>query len=269
MRIGQRLAGRLVSICGAFLLAACLAGCGLDGGVSSFFSDFGGDTAYRDEEPAADPVVSPPEEPPAPSADPFVVEQKPGGGGPVVDPESEAEDPGTMFGELKQLKVEIAFSGAAGVTTTDENGITYAVGSWVSHEDKVYPSEYWGRFPLYFFGQEVGVAVTVTNLGPRRSFDLVIRTEAYCLRTDGSNGAMLLAPQESTIRVMRGETVVVDSSFTADYVAGAESGLDRLIVKVLHPNVVDNPQGDEPALILQKEAVFCPPENEPPAGDAF
>jgi len=252
----------------AILFAASIAGCGLDIGGGASPTALAGETGERDEDATPEPVVPPPDDPPPPSADPF--DEPSAKGGPVVDPESEAEEPGPHFGELKQLSVGIEFSGASGTTVTDETGITYAVGGWTSSEDKVYPSEYWGTYPLYFFGQEVGVTVTVTNLGPRRSFSLVVRTEAYCLRTDGSNGATLLEPTETDIVVARGETVRVDSSFVAGFVEGAESGLDRLIVKVLHPNVVDNPSGDEPALLLQKEAVFCPPEHGPPAAeDAF
>ena len=265
MHLEQRIFGRFVSGLAALVVAASLAGCGLDGGATGAIASVGGSSVERDEGTTPEPTDPPPTDPPP--TDPFA-EEPATKGGPTVDPESEAEEPGPQFGELKQLSVGITFSGAAGETVTDENGITYIVGGWTSREDKVYPSEYWGTFPLYFFGGEVGVTVTVTNLGPRRKFTLVVRTEAYCLRTDGSNGATLLAPNDTEIEVMRGETVVVDSSFVASYVAGAESGLDRFIVKVLHPNVVDNPAGDEPALILQKEAVFCPPEHEPPA-DAF
>jgi hypothetical protein len=266
MHLGQKVAGRFVSWLAALLVAASLAGCGLDSGGGDGPSALSGDAVQREEGTTPEPAAPPPEDPPPP-ADPF--EEPPTKDGPTIDPESEAEEPGPQFGELKQLSVGIEFSGASGTTVTDENGITYIVGSWVSSENKVYPSEYWGTYPLYFFGNEVGVTVTVTNLGPRQTFRLVVRTEAYCLRTDGSNGATLLAPTDVEIEVSRDQTVQVDASFTASFVPGAESGLDRFIVKVLHPNVVDSP-GDEPALILQKEAVFCPPEHEPPAeGDAF
>ena len=262
MHLEQRLVGRFVLGSAAFLVAACLVGCVGASAPTGLASD----AVERDEAATPEPVVPPPEDPPP--ADPFD-EEPPAKGGPDIDPESEAEEPGPHFGELKQLSVNIAFSGASGTTVTDESGITYSAGGWSVSEDKVYPSEYWGTYPLYFFGQEVGITVTVTNLGPRQKFNLVVRTEAYCLRTDGSNGATLLAPNDTEIEVLCGETVVVDSSFTADFVSGAESGLDRLIVKVLHPNVVDSPSGDEPALILQKEAIFCPPEEGSAGEDAF
>jgi hypothetical protein len=268
MLMRQRLSGRFVPGFVALIVAASLVGCDVDGGSGVLSAQEG--AAGRDEELASPPVVTPPADPDPYPADPFDEEEPPTNGGPPINPDSEAGEPGPHFGELKQLSVKIQFSGASGTTVTDEDGITYASGSWSAREDKVYPSEYWGMFPLYFFGQEVGITVTVTNLGPRNKFKLVIRTEAYCLRTDGSNGATLLAPTDTEIEVLRGETVVVDSSFTADFVEGAESGLDRLIVKVLHPNVADNGSDGESALILQKEAVFCPPEDGPPAGgDAF
>ena len=184
---------------------------------------------------------------------------------PAADPSPDpvdVEEPGPHLGERRQLEVEIVFSEEFGETVTDECGTHYHFGDFVIDEDKVYPEEYWGTYPLYFFGTEVGVTVTVTNHGPRRKAKIRVRTEAYVLLTDGSNGAQLAAPREIDVEVERGETVTIDASFTAEYdpdAAGMEGGLDRFIVTLLHPNAVN----DDSAVIMTKEGIFCPPEIEP------
>lgn len=179
---------------------------------------------------------------------------------PSPDP-GDVEEPGPHLGERLQLEVEIVFSQEFGETVTDACGTHYHFGDFVIDEDKVYPEEYWGTYPLYFFGTEVGVTVTVTNPGPRAREKLRIRTEAYVLLTDGSNGAQLAAPREIDVEVERGETVTIDASFTAEYdpnAVGMEGGLDRFIVTVLHPNAGN----DDSAVIMTKEGIFCPPEIE-------
>lgn len=169
---------------------------------------------------------------------------------------------GEHIGEIKQLDVNITLYGQYGETVTDENGTFYHVWGYTFYEDKVYPPEYWGVFPLYFFNTTVGVSIDVTNNGPRKKVNLRVRTEAYFLRTDGSNGAEMTPPNDTDILVEVGETKTVDASFIAADVPDAESGLDRLIVKILHPNKGGGPGNSDPALILMKEAIFCPPENE-------
>jgi hypothetical protein len=169
--------------------------------------------------------------------------------------------PGPHLGEREQLEVDIAFSQEFGETVTDEDGIHYHFDGLVMSEDKVYPSEYWGTYPLYFFGTEVGATVTITNNGPRSVAKLRVETEAYVLLTDGSNGAELAPPQSFDIEVGLGETVTVDASFTAEFDASAanmESGLDRFLVKVYHMHA--GGKTDHAGLIMVAEGVFCPPE---------
>ncbi len=175
---------------------------------------------------------------------------------------AELRKSGEHKGERKQLDVGIAFSGEYGQTVTDASGTYYHVWGYVFHENKVYPPEYWGVFPLYFFGTEVIATVAVHNKGPRRKTNLRVTTECYCLKTDGSNGAPLKEPCETDIQVLRDETVVVDASFVAIDSPGMESGLDRFIVKLSHPNSGGGPGNPDPALILLEEGILCPPDYE-------
>lgn len=174
---------------------------------------------------------------------------------------------GKHKGEQKQLDVDISFSGSSGTTVTDSEDITFSFWGYSYSQDKVYPKEYWGSYPLYFFGDKVGVTVKVTNNGPRRRAKLRIKTEAYVLKTDGSNGAALTEPSSREITVRRGETRTIDASFTADAPDATTSGLDRFIVKVLHPNEGGGPGNEEPALIFSKEGIFCPPNLKEKAED--
>ena len=87
-------------------------------------------------------------------------------------------------------------------------------------------------------------------------------TEAFCLRTDGSNGAALKTLEAVEMEVGKGQTETIDASFLCEYTSDAEGGLDRFIVKVLHINHGGGAGNNEPGLIMIKEGVFCPPEYE-------
>lgn len=171
---------------------------------------------------------------------------------------------GNHTGEQKMLDVDIQFINSYGKTITNENGVYYYYYDWlIGVEDKVYPSKYWGEYPLYFFGLETGVLVKVTNLGPKQKAKVRIVTESYVLRTDGSNGASMMEPKSLEVEVLKGETKTINASFTSQYTPDAESGLDRFIVKVLHINEGGGPGNSEPGLIMSKEGVYCPPEYVP------
>ena len=69
------------------------------------------------------------------------------------------------------------------------------------HEDKVYPPQYWGDFPLYFFGSKVGASVTVTNNGPRAKEKLRRR-----LAQPGARGATSPPYQSDATSTTNGST---------------------------------------------------------------
>ena len=91
-------------------------------------------------------------------------------------------------GERKMLEVDIEFLRPSGWTVTSAQGVSYNYSGRVITENKVYPPQYWGRYPLYFEGNPAYIKVTVTNRGPRAKAKLQVKTEAYVLRTDGSSG---------------------------------------------------------------------------------
>ena len=167
---------------------------------------------------------------------------------------------GEHIGERNQLDMSFGFSGSYGDTITDESGTYYCYYGQVYYEPKVYPPEYWGVFPLYFFDTQVGMNVTVANLGPRRTENLRVETECRVLRTDGSSGTQLSPPQHYDFELDRDESVTIDTSFSPVSTVDleADSGLDRVLVKLLHPNL--GKDAKDPALIMSKEGVICPPE---------
>ena len=137
------------------------------------------------------------------------------------------------------LLINVSFSKESGKTVTDQYGTCYNVFGYSCFEQKIYPSAYWGVFPLYFFGDNVGVTVTVANQSNSRKAKLLLRTECYCLNTDGSNGAKLMTPREFETTVNAGESKVVDASFDTEYTPDADSGLDRFLIKVYNAPAVD------------------------------
>jgi hypothetical protein len=167
---------------------------------------------------------------------------------------------GRHIGENKMLDVDIIFSGSSGTTITDATGVYYKYWGYMFRENKVYPQEYWGEYPLYFVGQPVSIMVNITNKGPRAKSKIRIKTEAYTLLTDGSSGMELAEPTMIDVEVEKGETQHIDASFTIQYSPDLDSGLDRFIVKVMHMNEGGGKGNPEPALIMSKEGVFCPPK---------
>jgi hypothetical protein len=145
--------------------------------------------------------------------------------------------------EPVSLGIDVAFSGQSGRTVTDQNGINYNVWGMSFYENKVYPPMYWGVFPLYFFGDDVGVSLAVTNNSASRRAKLVVTAECYCLRTDGENGAALMDPTEYYTSLNGGESTVIDATFGVQETADAESGLDRFLVKAYLSNAADG-QGE-------------------------
>jgi hypothetical protein len=184
----------------------------------------------------------------------------------VVTDISDQYKAGAHVGEKKQLAVDLQFSGAFGSTTTNQGGINYNFYGMSIHEDKVYLPQYWGTFPLYFFGSRVGTNVTVTNNGPRAKEKLRITVQVYGLNLDGSNGAKLAPDTVTDFWVNNGETKNVDASFVPQFVPGADSGLDRVVILVQHVNEGGGPGNDYPALIAAYEAVLCPPSVQHKAG---
>ncbi|MEA3507052.1 MAG: hypothetical protein U9R36_06160 [Elusimicrobiota bacterium] len=167
---------------------------------------------------------------------------------------------GKHIGERKMLDVKIEFLKPSGRTITNENGTFYHYRGRVYSESKVYLRKYWGEFPLYFIGRPAYIKVTVANRGPRAKAKVRIKTECYTLNTDGSDGMSLMEPKIVDIEVPDGQSETVDATFTINYRPGLESGLDRFKVKVLHMNRGGGKGNEEPALIMEKEGIFCPPD---------
>lgn len=173
-----------------------------------------------------------------------------------------AQKAGKHEGEKKQLEVEIFFSQESGQTITTEEGTFFCFRGRIVYDDIVYPPEYRGMYPLYFLGDPVGVMVRVANKGPRAKIKLRVTLESYVLKTDGTNGGELMAPQEVEFELARGETMEVDGTFVVESTPDSASGLDRFVVKVSHPNQGGGAGNPDPALILVKEGIFCPPDVE-------
>lgn len=162
---------------------------------------------------------------------------------------------GKHYGELKMITAEIVFLFPRGTCVTDSTGITYIIDGNDLHLDIVYPSEYWGTYPLYLPGNEVNTKMLITNSGPRQVAKHTIVHEANVINPDGSIGEALIAPVvQENIEVALGETKIIDASFVLP-IQG--KSLNIFSLKLYHHYNADSPDA---SLILNQKAVFCPPE---------
>lgn len=181
---------------------------------------------------------------------------------------SYARAAGEHLGEADNIQAQVTFLGNAGLTTTDAAGTTYRVAAWnwSTFEPKIYPSNYWGTFPLYFIGTTMSFNVTLTNTATQgnKSFKVRVRASNNVLETSGLLGMQIAAPQEWVVDSLRpGETRVLPGSIFIAYDPNLPSGLDITKVQIFHLNEGSN---QDAALIKEALAVWCPPslKDSPP-----
>jgi hypothetical protein len=149
------------------------------------------------------------------------------------------------------VKVSINLYGEKGYTEVDSDGITYynLDGKQIGHEGKKYVKSLWDQYKLYFFGGDVGVKVGVVNKS-KKDWTYTLDFEAWDLNLDGTNRKPLTSPQNHSITVPAGKTVVKDISFKATQAHGAGTGLDRGTVTLSYGGKV----------LRRTSVLFCPPE---------
>lgn len=166
--------------------------------------------------------------------------------------------------------VEVNFSLDQGETIADAQGTHFHFfGVEVDDFDLIYPPEYWGSFPLYFFGTSVGATVIITasdpvncNANPDNNRDkhnpqlkplkLWISNEIYLLNTDGTSGPELTAPRSVEMELLPGESKAFDASFFKMFQEGLVWGLNRMEVKIY--KLKSN--GKVGKILLVKEFIF-------------
>lgn len=166
---------------------------------------------------------------------------------------------GAHVGERDKIQAQVSFLSPSGQTTTDASGITYRSGGWSYHESKVYPSRYWGTFPLYFVGQTMSFSVTLSNTAPQGNKPFKVRVEVLnnVLETTGAPGMQLAPPQEWLVQDLRpGQSQTRQFSIYLAPNPALPSGLDVTKVRILHLN--EGADADA-GLIKEEIAVWCPP----------
>lgn len=172
---------------------------------------------------------------------------------------------GGHVGEADKIQAQVSFLNPTGQTTTDGSGITYRVPAWgwQSHEAKVYPSSYWGTFPMYFTGETMNFSVTLANTASNgnKPFKIRVRALNNVLETSGAAGMAIGPAQEWIVDSLRpGESRTVNGSVYIAPHPSMPSGLDLTRVQILHLN-----EGNQDAgLIKEVIAVWCPPSVRPP-----
>lgn len=162
--------------------------------------------------------------------------------------------PATAKGCPLDLDVDVAFSLDLGDTITDAQGTHhFFFGVVEDNFELIYPPEYWGTFPLYFFGTNVGTTVFVTHNGKSnceddqdendndeelqlKALNLWISNEVYALNADGSSGPEITAPTMIEMEILPSETKTYNATFLGEYQPGLEPGLSRFLVKIYRVN---------------------------------
>lgn len=174
--------------------------------------------------------------------------------------------PGSLFaagmhaGEADKISAEVSFLNPAGRTTAGSQGITYNAGGWSMTEAKFYPPDFFGTYPLYFFGTTMNFNVVLANRTTqgKKSFKVRVEALSHVLETSGAPGQPLAAPQEWVVESLGpGETKTLQGS-VALFDPSVPSGLDITRIRVSHLN-----EGAEgAALIKEVKAVWCPPPRQ-------
>lgn len=168
---------------------------------------------------------------------------------------------GAHKGEESKVQAVVTFNHPLGSTTTNASGTFYDFGGYQIFEPKVYPSEYFGTFPLYFVDDFMHYSIAVSNTAPKggKKFKLKITAVHRVLQTDGSLGMQVSPTQEFIVDDLRpGETRMINASAFIPMQDGLESGLDMTTIRIQHLNN----GADDAALIKECTAVWCPPSLE-------
>lgn len=166
---------------------------------------------------------------------------------------------GEHRGEAGKIEATVSFLNPYGQTTTDSTGITYRAGGWAYHENKIYPSAYWGTFPLYFVGTTMSFSVSLTNTAANGNKSFRIRVQAlnHVLETSGAMGMEIASPKEWIVESLApGETKTLQGSIYIAPNPNLPSGLDITKIRILHLN---EGQNADAGLIKEEVAIWCPP----------
>ncbi|HAT72672.1 MAG TPA: hypothetical protein DCS63_07635 [Elusimicrobia bacterium] len=170
---------------------------------------------------------------------------------------------GGHTGEAGKIVAKVTFQNPAGTTFTDAAGIRYTINSWTfASEPKVYPAQYWGKFPLYFVGTAMKFTVSLTNTAAAGEKRFKVRVQALnnVLGTDGTAGREIAPPQEWTVSDLKpGETRNLEAAIFIAPDPNLPSGLDITKIRISHLNEGAN---DDAALIKEEIAVWCPPPDK-------
>ena len=152
---------------------------------------------------------------------------------------------GQHFGEARALEYSIEYLDPKGVTTADENGITFAPFSCcVSHSNEVLPESYFGDYPLYFSNSAMHFRVVLRNTSRRTFRNLQVEAMQEFLNTGGGAGEEMGGEARSMWFVEElgpGEEMILIGAFNIPNVEG--SGIDQTHLRISHAS--ENNFGDQ------------------------
>ncbi|MDP3962896.1 MAG: hypothetical protein Q8Q39_00140 [bacterium] len=169
---------------------------------------------------------------------------------------------GNHAGEEINLRYAVEYLDPLGVTIADADGITYAPFSYApSYESKVYPTQYFGSYPLYFSGMTLHFRVHITNTDRRMFRNLQLLAWQEWLHESGGSGEAFAEPNlnEWFVDALQpGQTIVLEGTSAIPF---GPSGLDQTHLQIIHRNGDDSLQingGGEIIVDDPQAGIWCP-----------
>lgn len=146
------------------------------------------------------------------------------------------EKAGKHSGEEPPFEYWVEYLEPLGVTTADEDGITFApFNSSPSFLADDIPEKYFGDYPLYFSGGTMHFRVHIKNLDKRTYRNLLVLAQQEFFNKEGGDGESFGQPalnQWFVAELNPGEEIVLEGSVWITGVLG--SGLDQTHLQILH-----------------------------------
>lgn len=142
----------------------------------------------------------------------------------------------THVGENSQFEYWVEYINPLGVTTVDENGITYDPFQFSpTHENTFLPEQYFGDYALYFTNSPVTFKVHIKNASKRSFKNLLIMAQQELLNPEGTSGIPFPEPNSSSWFVETlgpSEEIVLEDTFSISGLLS--SGIDQTHLQIIH-----------------------------------
>jgi hypothetical protein len=174
---------------------------------------------------------------------------------------------GAHAGEAPKITATLDFLAAQGWSTTDSSGITYYFGGTSTFEQKVYPAEYWGTFPGYYYGTTMHYHINLNSNMPQGKKPYKIKVQAISnVLNETVNGGGLGAEIGTSetwevIDLLSGQAQTLTGTVVIPNDGSLPSGLNVTRIIISHLNNANDPDEDDSVagLVDVTYNCWCPP----------